>query len=165
MEVAWGEVRTPIGVLAVGATARGLIRMSFSGAARVAARTPLPVGYDASLLEAPVRQLEEYFAGDRREFDLPLDWGLIGGFSRDVLQTLYDTVGYGEVVTYGELARVTGVPDGSQAVGRAMGANPLPVVVPCHRVVAADGLGGYGGGLEIKRRLLEMEGVLPAPLF
>jgi len=159
-------VATPIGPLTVGVSERGLIKVSFGAALdEVRARVPLASVQDPERL-APVRaQLAEYCAGTRRRFDLPLDWGLIGGFSRDVLETLHRTVGYGQVVTYQELADRVGQPGAARAVGAAMGANPIPVVVPCHRVLAADGLGGFGGGLETKRRLLEIEGVLPLALF
>ncbi|WP_143681319.1 methylated-DNA--[protein]-cysteine S-methyltransferase, partial [Streptomyces sp. 2R] len=91
---------------------------------------------------------------------------LTAGFHREVLRELASGVPYGTVVGYGELAARVGRPEGAQAVGAAMGANPLPVVVPCHRVVESDGgLGGFGGGLETKRQLLALEGVLPQPLF
>jgi methylated-DNA-[protein]-cysteine S-methyltransferase len=157
---------TPIGPLTVGATERGLISVAFGDVlADLAARVPLTAADEPGWLVPARRQLREYFAGSRRGFDLPLDWGLIGGFGRDALATLYRTVGYGQVVTYQELADRMGQPGAARAVGGAMGANPIPVVVPCHRVLAADGLGGFGGGLETKRRLLELEGVLPVALF
>jgi methylated-DNA-[protein]-cysteine S-methyltransferase len=166
MEVAWGVVDTRIGPLVVGVSDRGLIRVSFGGALEaVRGRVPLPAIDEPVRLEPVRRQLAEYFAGTRREFDLPLDWGLVGGFTRDVLETLHRTVGYGQVVTYQELADRIGQPGAVRAVGAAMGANPIPVVVPCHRVLSAEGLGGFGGGLETKRRLLELEGVLPLALF
>ncbi|KPC65027.1 cysteine methyltransferase, partial [Streptomyces sp. NRRL WC-3753] len=101
-----------------------------------------------------------------RDFRLDLDWSLTEGFTREALRLLATSVPYGTVTGYGELARRSGRPGGAQAVGMAMGANPLPVVVPCHRVVESDGgLGGFSGGLETKRHLLALEGVLPAPLF
>jgi methylated-DNA-[protein]-cysteine S-methyltransferase len=165
MQVAWDVVSTPIGPLTVGASERGLIQVAFGARDDVIARVPLAATDQPGWLEPVRAQLAEYFAGGRREFDLPLDWGLIGGFARDVLGTLYRTVGYGQVVTYQELADRVGQPGAARAVGAAMGANPLPVVVPCHRVLAADGLGGFGGGLETKRRLLELEGILPVALF
>jgi methylated-DNA-[protein]-cysteine S-methyltransferase len=157
---------TPIGPLTIGASEGGLIKVSFGDdLAELAARLPLAAAEEPAWLAPARRQLGEYFAGCRREFDLPLDWGLIGGFARDALAALYRTVGYGQVVTYQELADRMGQPGAARAVGGAMGANPIPVVVPCHRVLAADGLGGFGGGLETKRRLLELEGVLPVALF
>ena len=111
-----------------------------------------------AVAERAATQLREYLDGERREFDLPLDWSLAGEDERAVLETLRDIAPYGHVVTYGELARRSGCPGGARAVGQAMARNPLPVVVPCHRVVAAHGLGGYGGGLPLKRRLLALEG-------
>ncbi|MFD6434864.1 methylated-DNA--[protein]-cysteine S-methyltransferase [Streptomyces venezuelae] len=121
---------------------------------------------DSPLLAGPTAQLREYFAGERHDFELPLDWSLVTGFNRQVLRELADGVPYGAVVGYGDLARRVGSPGAAQAVGLAMGANPLPVVVPCHRVVESDGgIGGFGGGLETKRQLLALEGVLPQPLF
>ncbi|MFD7440280.1 methylated-DNA--[protein]-cysteine S-methyltransferase [Streptomyces sp. NPDC059909] len=121
---------------------------------------------DPVLLAEPIRQLAEYFAGRRRDFELPLDWSLSSGFNREVLRELASGVPYGSVVGYGDLADRVGQPGAAQAVGTAMGSNPLPVVVPCHRVVESNGgLGGFGGGLETKRQLLALEGVLPQPLF
>ena len=121
---------------------------------------------DAPALAEAIRQVNAYFGGTRRDFDLPLDWSLVSGFNRQVLRELRAGVAFGSVVGYGELARRVGQPGAAQAVGTAMGSNPLPVVVPCHRVVESDGgIGGFGGGLETKRRLLALEGVLPEPLF
>ncbi|MFC7216612.1 methylated-DNA--[protein]-cysteine S-methyltransferase [Streptomyces polyrhachis] len=179
---AWCVTDSPIGPLLLAATPAGLAQVAFHTdreaappllerlAARLGARPeeqaadPSP-GAGAVLAEA-VRQLEEYFAGRRRIFELPLDWSLCTGFNRRVLRELDATVPFGAVAGYGELAERVGEPGASQAVGRAMGANPLPVVVACHRVVESDGgLGGFGGGLETKRRLLALEGVLPEPLF
>jgi methylated-DNA-[protein]-cysteine S-methyltransferase len=116
-------------------------------------------------------QLAEYFTGQRRVFDLPVDWSGCSRAQQQVLSVLYDSVGYGETVTYGQLAqRAVAGPDGislpARAIGRIMGSNPLPLIVPCHRVVAGNGLGGYSGGtgIEIKRWLLIFEGALPATL-
>jgi methylated-DNA-[protein]-cysteine S-methyltransferase len=109
-------------------------------------------------LEGPRRQLDEYFAGRRRQFELPLDWGLTWGFRRVVLQHLAG-LPFGETVTYGRLADAVGHPGAARAVGSAMASNPMPIVVPCHRVVAAGGkLGGYTGGIDKKRALLGLEG-------
>jgi methylated-DNA-[protein]-cysteine S-methyltransferase len=161
----WDVWSSPIGPLTVGASERGLINVIFGDRPDLVARVPLATVDEPAWLEPARAQLAEYFAGERREFDLALDWGLIGGFARDVLGTLFRTVGYGQVVTYQDLADRVAQPGAARAVGAAMGANPLPIVVPCHRVLAADGLGGFGGGLERKRRLLELEGVLPVALF
>lgn len=114
-------------------------------------RVPAPV-------RAAMRQLDEYFEGRRRSFSLPLSPEGTP-FQLAVWRALAD-IPYGETITYGELARRVGRPAAFRAVGQANGANPLPIVYPCHRVVAAGGLGGYGGGLDVKRRLLALEGVL-----
>ena len=116
---------------------------------------------------AGARRLAEYLAGRRRAFDLPLDWRLAGEAARPTLQTLLASVGYGATVTYGELAVRSGLGSeytAARAVGAIMGANPLPVVVPCHRVLGAAGLGGFGGGLAVKEWLLALEGVLTPAL-
>jgi methylated-DNA-[protein]-cysteine S-methyltransferase len=115
-------------------------------------------------------QLREYFAGQRRTFDLPLDLPPLEPATLAVLTTLAETVGYGETVTYGELARRSGTGLPARAIGSVMGANPVPVIIPCHRVVASDGLGGYSGGergheLEAKRWMLENEGALAPRLI
>ncbi len=108
-------------------------------------------------LDETARQLEEYFAGRRREFDLPLDLRLAHGFRRHVLDELRD-VGYGTTVSYSELAQAAGNPRAVRAVGSACATNPIPIVIPCHRVLRSDGsLGGYGGGLHVKRALLDLE--------
>jgi methylated-DNA-[protein]-cysteine S-methyltransferase len=117
-----------------------------------------------------VTQLAEYFRGRRRSFDLPLDWSRMSGLQRRVLGVLFDSVGYGETVSYGTLARRVQPAGGTlvpaRAIGQIMASNPIPLIVPCHRVVAADGLGGYSGGtgLEVKRWLLTFEGALPPTL-
>jgi O-6-methylguanine DNA methyltransferase len=122
-------------------------------------------------LERACGQLGEYFAGQRRSFDLPVDWSGMSASQRQVLPVLLTSAGYGETVTYGVLARWAGVADGSKlpaarVTGQIMGSNPCPIIVPCHRVVAGDGLGGYSGGtgIEIKRWLLIFEGALPPTL-
>ncbi|MEV5956332.1 methylated-DNA--[protein]-cysteine S-methyltransferase [Streptomyces sp. NPDC051987] len=174
--VVWAVVDTGIGPLLLAATGSGLVNVVFHATdavreravERLAARLgaePVEDPADPVLAEA-ISQLDAYFAGRRQDFDLPLDWSLISGFNRQVLRELAAGVPYGSVVGYGDLAGRVGQPGGAQAVGAAMGANPLPVVVPCHRVVESDGgIGGFGGGLETKRKLLALEGVLPEPLF
>ena len=116
-------------------------------------------GYDhLPLFEMARRQLEEYFAGYRQNFDLPLDPGGTD-FQRRVWRTLLD-IPYGKAISYKELAQRVDRPKGFQAVGQANGKNPLPILIPCHRVIAADGsLGGYSGGLDRKRFLLDLEGI------
>jgi methylated-DNA-[protein]-cysteine S-methyltransferase len=175
-QVVWTVVGTDIGPLMLAATRDGLVSVVFHATqkvreqmlGRLASRLGAePVeAPDSPLLAEAIRQVEEYFAGARRDFELPLDWSLISGFNRQVLRELASGVPYGTVVGYGDLAGRVGQPGAAQAVGMAMGANPLPVVVPCHRVVESDGgIGGFGGGLETKRKLLALEGVLPEPLF
>jgi methylated-DNA-[protein]-cysteine S-methyltransferase len=123
-------------------------------------------------LERACGQLGEYFGGQRRSFDLPVDWSGMSASQRQVLPVLLASAGYGQTVTYGELARRSGLADGSTTVpaarmaGQIMGSNPCAIVVPCHRVVASDGLGGYSGGtgIEVKRWLLIFEGALPPTL-
>ncbi|MFD6423192.1 methylated-DNA--[protein]-cysteine S-methyltransferase [Streptomyces sp. NPDC060198] len=174
--VEWSVVASPVGPLMLAATGTGLVSVTFHAQPPVREGTramlrerlgaePVEDG-GSDVLAAAARLFDAYFDGSLRTFDLPLDWSLTSGFHRRVLQELATGVPYGSVVGYGELAARVGRPDGAQAVGAAMGANPLPVVVPCHRVVeSGGGLGGFGGGLETKRRLLELEGVLPQPLF
>lgn len=175
-QVVWTVVGTDIGPLLLAATGEGLVNVAFHATdavrdkalARLASRlgTEPVEAPGSSLLAEAVRQVEAYFAGRRRDFELPLDWSLISGFNREVLRELASGVPCGAVVGYGELAARVGQPGAAQAVGVAMGSNPLPVVVPCHRVVESDGgIGGFGGGLETKRKLLALEGVLPEPLF
>ncbi|MES4888611.1 methylated-DNA--[protein]-cysteine S-methyltransferase [Streptomyces sp. NPDC096012] len=174
--VVWAVIDSDIGPLMLAATADGLVNVVFHATdavrdralERLAARLGgEPVrDPDAPLLAEAADQLRAYFAGERHDFDLRLDWSLISGFNRQVLRELASGVPYGSVVGYGDLAGRVGQPGGAQAVGAAMGANPLPLVVPCHRVVERDGgIGGFGGGLETKRKLLALEGVLPEPLF
>ncbi|MGW0789258.1 methylated-DNA--[protein]-cysteine S-methyltransferase [Streptomyces sp. NPDC002911] len=174
--VEWSVVPSGIGPLLLAATPAGLVtvvlhaRPAVRDKALGQLRTRLgaqPVeAPDSALLAQPVRQLAAYFAGGLREFSLALDWSLCSGFHREVLRELASGVPYGTVVGYGDLASRAGRPGAAQAVGAAMGSNPLPVVVPCHRVVENDGgLGGFGGGPETKRQLLALEGILPRPLF
>jgi len=123
------------------------------------------------VLAATCAQLAEYFAGHRRAFELPIDWAGVSRLQYQVLSVLFDSVGYGETITYGGLARRAGVGTDAaelpaRAIGRIMGSNPVPVIVPCHRVVAGNGLGGFSGGIgpELKRWLLIFEGALPPTL-
>jgi methylated-DNA-[protein]-cysteine S-methyltransferase len=154
-------VETPIGTIGVEASESGLRRVRLPGERAVVATE----GSDraAGHAAAAAAQVEEYLRGDREAFDLPLDWEGVDELHRRVLRTLYEDAPFGVTITYGELGRRSGVED-ARDVGVMMARNPLPLVVPCHRVVASDGLGGYGGGLELKRRLLELEGVLPPRL-
>jgi methylated-DNA-[protein]-cysteine S-methyltransferase len=175
-QAVWTVVTTDIGPLLLAATRDGLVNVVFHATQAVRDKALDRLGSrlgsepveapDSPLLAEAIRQVNSYFAGERHDFELPLDWSLISGFNRQVLRELASGVPYGTVVGYGDLAGRVGQPSAAQAVGMAMGSNPLPVVVPCHRVVESDGgIGGFGGGLETKRKLLALEGVLPEPLF
>jgi methylated-DNA-[protein]-cysteine S-methyltransferase len=165
LDVAYDVVETPIGELFVATTERGLCRISYD-----ADPEPLVEGLARAIgtrvLRSPRavdetrRQLDEYFARRREDFDLTLDLALAGDFSRRVLHELA-RVPYGEVTTYGELAKRAERPRAARAVGTVMNRNPIPIVLPCHRVVGASGsLVGYGGGLERKEALLKLEGAM-----
>lgn len=164
MGVAWSSTDSPIGPLLVAVTGHGLVRLAFQNERVDAVLDELRARVDPALEESAAgtevvrQQLDEYFAGDRRAFDLPLDWQLSTGFRRLVLERLHADVGYGQTVSYLDLARMVGNPSATRAVGTAMATNPIPIVVPCHRVVASGGeLGGFGGGLAAKRTLLALE--------
>jgi methylated-DNA-[protein]-cysteine S-methyltransferase len=162
----------PMGALTVGVTPVGLALVAFGDEPETALWAAEKLGEEptadpAGSAEAAA-QLGEYLAGERKAFDLPLDWRLTAGRQRTVLEVLYETVPYGATVSYGELAARSGMGrdyTGARGVGSIMGSNPVPVVVPCHRVLAADGLGGFGGGLARKEWLLGLEGVLTGGLF
>ncbi len=192
-ELAWATLSSPVGPLAVGCSAAGVAQLDFRAPGGAGRRDPgqaagranpgqasagqastgqaSPGQASSGLLSAARDQLAEYFAGQRQVFDLPVNWSGCSRAQHQVLSVLYDSVTYGETVTYGELAqRAVAGPDGislpARAIGRIMGSNPIPLIVPCHRVVAGNGLGGYSGGtgIEIKRWLLIFEGALPATL-
>jgi methylated-DNA-[protein]-cysteine S-methyltransferase len=164
-DVAYAVEPSPLGDLLVAVTPRGLVKISYTdlypteaALEQIAARISPRVLEDPGALDEPRRQLDEYFSGRRREFELPLDWSLIRGFTREVLDRTA-RIPYGQVATYGEVARDIGKPRASRAAGNALGANPIPIVVPCHRVIRSGGvLGNYGGGPERKVQLLELEG-------
>ena len=163
VEVAYCDMDSPIGSLLLAATDAGLVSIGFSGDDRVlqalATRVSPRILRAPRRLDAARRELEEYFAGQRRSFDLPLDWRLVGPFGRRVLERAAQ-IPYGEVLSYNQVADDIGAPRAARAVGNALGANPIPVVVPCHRVVRTGGnLGGYGGGLPRKAWLLRLENV------
>jgi methylated-DNA-[protein]-cysteine S-methyltransferase len=175
---AWAAVDTPVGPLLLAATEEGLALVAFHApqggavAERALERLRARFGEEGTAAVARAHlddaraELAAYFAGRLRTFTIPLDWSLTGGFHARVLRELAAGVPYGATAGYQDLADRVGEPGAARAVGVAMGANPLPVVVPCHRIVASDGgIGGFGGGLETKRALLALEGVLPEPLF
>ena len=150
--LAHGVIDSPVGPLAIEATDMGLRSIAFHGARRDGA-----YGGDAPrFLSQTVEQLESYFEGSLRTFHLPLDLSELSPFRRAVLEVLAG-VPYAELVSYGWLARE--IPTAPRAVGQAVAVNPIPIVIPCHRVIAADGsLGGFSSGLDIKRKLLALEG-------
>jgi methylated-DNA-[protein]-cysteine S-methyltransferase len=164
-DVSYGPVDSPFGPLLLAATKRGLARVAFPEEdadevlARLATRISPRIVEAAAPLEAMRRELDEYFEGRRTRFELPLDWTLVGPFGRRVLGAA-SQIPYGDVLTYAQVATQAGSPRGSRAAGNALGANPIPIVVPCHRVLRSGGagLGGYAGGLERKLFLLELEG-------
>ena len=167
-DIAYATVDTPVGRLVAAATRRGLARLAyedFNGGVD-AVLDHLAERLSPRIVEAPARlddarrELDEYFAGRRQAFDLPIDWSLVGPFGRRVLQATA-RIPFGATATYREIAERAGSPGGSRATGNALGANPLPIVVPCHRVLrSGGGLGGYTGGLHRKETLLTVEGVL-----
>jgi methylated-DNA-[protein]-cysteine S-methyltransferase len=170
-ELAWGALASPVGEISVACTAAGLARVGFGPPPFQPGPARGPSGPESAYLDAALAQLTEYFAGRRRAFDLPVDWPGMSAAQRQVLPELLASAGYGETVTYGELARRAGLADGSTVpaawvAGQIMGSNPCAIIVPCHRVVASDGLGGYSGGtgIEVKRWLLIFEGALPPTL-
>ena len=163
LDVGYRTVDSPVGLLLVAATDRGVVRLAFPGEDHAAVLQSLADQVSPRVLEAPARldpvarELDEYFAGRRQAFDVPLDWQLSAGFRRTVLHELA-TIGYGRTATYAAVAARAGSPRAVRAVGSACATNPLPLLVPCHRVVRSDGgLGGYLGGLEAKRTLLDFE--------
>jgi methylated-DNA-[protein]-cysteine S-methyltransferase len=153
VEVVYRRIASPAGPLLAAASRRGLMMLAY----RRDEDDP-PEDGDPAVLDPVRRQLEEYFAGTRRDFDLVLDWTLVRGFAREVLRATA-AIPYGETRTYGEIAAEAGSPRAFRATGNALGSNPIAIVIPCHRVVASGGrLGGYGGGLDRKRLLLDLEG-------
>ena len=165
LDVAYDLVDTPVGQLLVAVTDRGLCEISYDPEPECEAES-LARAFGARVLRSPRptdearRQLDEYFAGKRQRFELPLDLSPAREFAHAVLDELA-RVPYGELTTYGTLAAKAGRPRAARAVGTVMNRNPVPIVLPCHRVVGSTGaLTGYGGGLDRKRALLELEGSL-----
>ena len=164
LDVAYATTDSPLGPLLLASTDQGLVRVAYlefadrdevlqSLADRVSPRMLEAPGR----LDEPRRELDDYFDGRRREFDLPLDRRLMSDFTRRILSATA-AIPFGSVSTYGAVAREAGSPRGYRAAGNALGSNPMPIVIPCHRVLHGDGgIGGYTGGLERKRTLLELE--------
>jgi methylated-DNA-[protein]-cysteine S-methyltransferase len=166
LDVAYATLDSPVGKLLLATTPRGLVRIAYLDSEEdavleeLAARVSPRVLAAPRRLDEPRRELEQYFQRARTEFELPLDWQLAHGFGRKVLQATA-RIPYGSVSTYKQVAAGAGSPRGFRAAGNALGANPLPIVVPCHRVVhSSGGLGGYTGGVERKRLLLGVESAL-----
>ena len=164
VDIAYGWVDTPVGRMLAAATEDGLLRLGFQEERvdltleDLARKVSPRILQDELRLEKVRRQLGEYFEGRRKVFDMPIDRQLIHGFHRQVLDVT-ERIPYGQVSTYGEVAGRAGNPRASRAAGNALGSNPIPIVIPCHRVVrTGHGLGGYGGGLHVKQLLLDLEG-------
>jgi methylated-DNA-[protein]-cysteine S-methyltransferase len=171
LDVAIAVVGSPVGDLLVAVTPRGLVRVAFQDEHRDDVLRELAERLSPRILESAAasdearRELDEYFAGRRTRFDLSLDRRLIGDFAKRVLGATA-RVPFGRTTTYGEVATRIGSPRAARAVGNALGSNPIPIVIPCHRVLRSGGaLGGYGGGVGRKERLLRLEGVLPTPML
>jgi methylated-DNA-[protein]-cysteine S-methyltransferase len=165
LDVAYATADSPFGPLLLAATPRGLVKVSLPSYSPDEALEELAARISPRVLEAPARleqarrELDLYFEGRLREFDLPLDWELTGsGFRRRVLEEAAH-IPYGRTSSYSEMAAMAGSPRAFRAAGSALGSNPIPIVVPCHRVLRSGGaLGGYGGGLPMKEALLKLEG-------
>ncbi len=163
LDVAYATVDAPFGRMLVAATPHGLVRTAFDKESQDEVLTELADRISPRVLEAPARldevrrEMDEYFTGRRTHFDTPIDWQLSQGFLLRAREACA-AIPYGEVRTYKELAEAAGSPEAVRAAGNAMAKNPIPIVVPCHRVLrTGGGLGGYGGGLECKRWLLDLE--------
>jgi methylated-DNA-[protein]-cysteine S-methyltransferase len=163
LDVAYAPVDSPLGPLVVAATPEGIVRLAFDNEPRDAVLGELATRVSPRVLEAPARldaarrQLDEYFEGRRTAFELALDWALTAGFRRQVLDATA-AIPYGRTGTYTSVATEAGSPRAVRAAGSALATNPIPIIVPCHRVLRADGaLGGYRGGADRKERLLRLE--------
>lgn len=169
MAIHSASVDTFVGPLTVSSDGQSIVQLEWRTSAESAVPAEATAASDPILTEA-IAQLRAYFDGHLGDVDLPVDFGQVSDIARIVLTTLADEVPAGTTVTYGQLAEASGTGIPARAVGGIMGLNPIPIIVPCHRVVAGSGLGGYSGGLpghelETKRRLLEFEGALPQALF
>jgi methylated-DNA-[protein]-cysteine S-methyltransferase len=166
LDIAYRTVDSAVGPLLLAATPRGLLRVAFADEGHDSVLQNLSGRISPRILEAPTlldpiaRQLDEYFAGGRQSFDVALDWSLSHGFRRTVLEHLNTDIDYGATTSYATLARLSGSPKAVRAVGTACATNPIPIVVPCHRVIRSDGtVGAYRGGPDAKRVLLDLEQV------
>ena len=173
LDVAYGSIESPFGDLLAAVTPRGLLRLSYDPSRNDSVLEQISEKVSPRVLEDPARldevrrELDEYFEGRRRHFELPLDWSLTKGFVQKILRATA-RLDYGQLATYKQMAEAAGSPRATRAAGNALGSNPIPIVVPCHRIVRTGGkVGGYGGSLGpyiggpgIKERLLELEGAL-----
>ncbi len=164
--VAFAEVPTPVGAFVLALTEDGLVASGWGSPEGLRDRLGMPEVHDPDRTDSAAAELRAYFDGGLRRFETPIDWRLTSGSRRQVLQALHE-VPYGTAVTYGELAVRSGSSVPARGIGSIMGSNPLPIVVPCHRVVAGNGLGGFSGGVgvETKRWLLTHEGYLQPTLL
>ena len=163
LDVAYRTIDTPVGTLLLAATGKGLVRVAYDSENHAVVLEGLAATLSPRILHAPrrldavAREIDEYFARGRSGFDVPLDFSLSTGFRRSVLEHL-PQIAYGHTQSYADVARTVGSPKAARAVGSACATNPLPVVIPCHRVLRGDGsLGGYVGGLAAKTALLDLE--------
>jgi methylated-DNA-[protein]-cysteine S-methyltransferase len=171
VDIAYATTPSPVGDLLVASTKKGLVKVSFLGfrsrdevLRRLADNVSPRVMEALEKVDGIRRELDEYFEGKRHEFDVPLDLALVKGFQTKILEAT-TRIPYGQHLSYKEVAAKAGNANASRAAGNALGANPIPIVIPCHRVWAAGGaLGGYTGGVERKRVLLELEGSLQPEL-
>ncbi|HEV1997408.1 MAG TPA: methylated-DNA--[protein]-cysteine S-methyltransferase [Candidatus Dormibacteraeota bacterium] len=169
VDISYAEMDSPLGTLGLAVTARGLVRLSYTDSntdtLELLARDLSPrIMRRPARTDAVRRQLDEYFNGRRHDFDTPLDWALVRGFGRRVLEATA-AIPYGQVSTYQAIAREAGNPRASRATGNALGANPIPIIIPCHRVLrSGGGFGGYTGGIHRKEHLLQLEGARQARL-
>jgi methylated-DNA-[protein]-cysteine S-methyltransferase len=166
VDISYGEMDSPVGPLVIAVTDRGLVRLSYADYNDDALQS-LARDLSPRMMRRPARtdgvrrELDEYFNGRRRDFDTPLDWSLIRGFGRRVLEATV-AIPFGQVSTYKAVATQAGNPRASRATGNALGANPIPIIIPCHRVLrTGGGFGGYTGGIDRKEHLLQIEGVRP----
>ena len=175
--LSWAGLSTPVGRVSVGCSTDGVASVRYGAPGRAGDGDHVSSDLaEQALAEEALAELTEYFLGKRTTFDLPIDWSGTAGPQREVLKALTSSVGYGQTISYGALASRAGLAPGNgltpgddipaRVVGQIMGSNPIPVIVPCHRVLASDGLGGYSGGagVEVKRWLLILEGSLPPTL-
>ena len=165
-DIAYCQIESPVGTLLAAASRVGLVTLSYEDHADETLKD-LSRWVPGALTKATTRldevrlQLDEYFAGKRTDFDLPIDWALVKGYARDVLKATAE-IPFGQVMSYAQVAAATGREKAVRAAGNALGSNPIPIVIPCHRVVRSDGtVGGYTGGLDKKLFLLGLEGVKP----